>query len=161
MPNKPNGKVTKKALGGFEPLISCLLDRHFNQLSHSATYHLTISKTRVTLNLATATEWNGKHHQPKKVLRELQPSISCLQDRHFNQPSHSTTHHQAISKTQVSLNIVKATEWNDKHHQEKNTNQQFLRNKSVTVLLEKTNGMKSTTSQKRHWRDLNPRSPVY
>ena len=27
----------KKALTGFEPVISCLLDRRFNQLSHRAT----------------------------------------------------------------------------------------------------------------------------
>ena len=30
------GGRNKKALAGFEPAISCLLDRRFNQLSHRA-----------------------------------------------------------------------------------------------------------------------------
>ena len=33
-------KKKKKALLGFEPRISCLLDRRFNQLSHSAPWDL-------------------------------------------------------------------------------------------------------------------------
>ena len=31
-----HGEKKKKALAGFEPAISCLLDRRFNQLSHRA-----------------------------------------------------------------------------------------------------------------------------
>ena len=34
---KQNQSKKTKALTGFEPVISCLLDRRFNQLSHRAT----------------------------------------------------------------------------------------------------------------------------
>ena len=36
-PKKKKQKLKTKALTGFEPVISCLLDRRFNQLSHRAT----------------------------------------------------------------------------------------------------------------------------
>ena len=35
-PKKKKQKLKTKALTGFEPVISCLLDRRFNQLSHRA-----------------------------------------------------------------------------------------------------------------------------
>ena len=47
------GLTVKKALLGFEPRISCLLDRHFDQLSHSTT---SCGKTDVQ----TLYDWTNK-----------------------------------------------------------------------------------------------------
>ena len=88
----------EKALLGFEPRISCLLNRHFDQLSHSTTF---CGKTDVqTLYDRTnkqklwLTKSQGKQ-KPRftgeKALLGFEPRISCLLDRHFDQLSHSTT----------------------------------------------------------------------
>ena len=59
-------KEEREALLGVEPRISCLLDRHFDQLSHSACY------TELFLCISTA-----KHEELEAVLFRAQVSARC------------------------------------------------------------------------------------
>ena len=53
MKYKLTQKEKKKAPRGFEPLISCLLDRRFNQLSHGATCQSLATITHVNFRVIT------------------------------------------------------------------------------------------------------------
>ena len=92
------------ALLGFEPRISCLLDRRFNQLSHSTSYfpfrccskvHWRRHLPKINKLLITTVRPIGNFRGSLlfflcQVLLGFEPRISCLQDRCFNQLSHST-----------------------------------------------------------------------
>ena len=65
-------KGKKKALTGFEPVISCLLDRRFNQLSHRAT--LAIDRSILGMIVFLATTY---HHTPifARGIHSIQPIL--------------------------------------------------------------------------------------
>ncbi len=90
-----------KAPLGFEPKISCLQDRRFDQLSHGASLVWNVCmvcypskaaegwmvfKSPCSASAAAQGHTSG---QPKAPLG-FEPRISCLLDRRFNQLSHGT-----------------------------------------------------------------------
>ena len=52
--------MNKKAPGRFELLISCLLDRRFNQLSHGALIQLVIGKIKLTTSNCILPNYQGE-----------------------------------------------------------------------------------------------------
>ena len=86
----------KKALTGFEPVISCLLDRRFNQLSHRA------SLIWVVL-LIVVNSWNNLYtartqHVPKDVdFQQLLGHFLTVQHNHYS------TRHSHIQQTMKKI----------------------------------------------------------
>ncbi|KAK2881334.1 hypothetical protein Q8A67_018602 [Cirrhinus molitorella] len=126
------GEAKRKAAAceaplGFEPRISCLQDRRFDQLSHGAPSLRRVSPGQ--LSSAAAEGWFASqpaHCTPVCVLFSerkatlpkegeakrkaaaceaplgFEPRISCLQDRRFDQLSHGAPSLQRVSPGQLS-----------------------------------------------------------
>ena len=105
--------MKKEALTGFEPVISCLLDGRFNQLSHSALCwkaHIYLPYIKKCISLLNE----------KKALTGFEPVISCLLDRRFNQLSHSAFWRNSCIHLPYIKELYHLGEWKNRHWPDSN-----------------------------------------